>query len=74
MSAVDTVVQPPAPQPPSPLAQMRKAIAPLILSLAGAIGVSMLDGNITVPELCAAAGTGLVSFAGAYAVKNKTVD
>lgn len=48
-----------------------KAVTAAVLALAGALGAALLDGNLTVPELLAALGAGLVAGGGTYQVENK---
>lgn len=46
----------------------RKAIAAAVFAGLGALGATMLDGDLTVAEGIAAAGTALIAGAGTYAV------
>lgn len=46
----------------------RKALTAAVFAFAAALGAVMLDGNLTVAEAIAAAGTGLVTGAGTWRV------
>jgi hypothetical protein len=46
---------------------VRKAVAAAGYAAAAALGAALLDGGLTVPELLASLGVGLVTGAGTYA-------
>lgn len=54
------------------LATIRKALTAAGFGLAGAFGAACLDGNLTLGEVIAAVGTGLVAGVATYSVRNST--
>lgn len=52
------------------MSKVRKAVTAALVGLAGALGVAMLDGDITMAEAIVSAGTGLIAGAGTYQIKN----
>lgn len=54
------------------MAKIRKSLIAAFGAAAAALGASMLDGNLTRPELVIAAGAGLVFGFAAWRVPNST--
>lgn len=49
---------------------VRKAIAAAGFAAAAALGTALLDGNVTMPEVLASLGAGLIAGAGTWRIPN----
>ena len=54
------------------MSKIRKAVTSTVLAFPGGLGLAMLDGTLTWPEVIAAGGVALVVGFGVYKVPNQT--
>lgn len=52
------------------LAPYRKAVLGFLVPFVGALGLAMIDGDLTTPEAITSVGIGLATSAGVYKIRN----